>query len=81
MTHDLEHQRDNRYDQSELATAKSWPAETIDTCARTDNCEVADALSQLLDHEGVRRVIEVLTKGGTIDTRAPSALVCYMSEG
>lgn len=65
LTRDLEHQRDHRYDPSELVTAESWPAETIDTWIRTEDGEVTDTLSQLLGHKGVRSVSEVPTKRET----------------
>ena len=75
MTHDLEHQRDHRYDQPGLTTGKSWSADTIDAWMSTEGGEVADALSQLPNHEGVGRISEVMTKGRAIDTQtlpAPS---------
>ena len=80
-THDLEHQRDHRYDQPDLATGKSWSADTIDARVSTEDGKVADALSQLLDHECIRSISEVLTKGGAIDTQAISALAWETSEG
>ena len=64
FTHDPEHKRDHRYDPSEPATAKCWPAENIDAWMRTEDREAADALSQLLDREGVKSASEVPTKKG-----------------
>ena len=63
LTHDLEHQRDHRYGPSDLATGKSWSSETIDAWMSAEDDEVADELSQLLNHEGIRSISEVLTGG------------------
>ena len=81
VTHGLEHQLDHRYDPSELTTRKSWSADTIDAWMSAGDGEVADTISQLLNHEGVRSISEVTTKGRAIDAQALSTLTMKMSEG
>ena len=41
LTHDPEHQRDHRYDPSDLATGTEWSADTIVSWVLSEDGEVA----------------------------------------
>ena len=81
VTRDLGHKRNRSYNPPELATEKSLSADNVDACMSAEDDEVADAISQLLHHEGVKGTSEVMAEGGPIDAQALSTLVMDMSEG
>ena len=81
LTHDLEHQRDHRYDPSDWVTGTEWTADTIDSWVRPEGGEIADILSQLLVQEGMESVAGAVNKSGVIDGQTLSAIIQEMSDG
>ena len=64
LTHDLEHQRDHRYDPSDLATGTEWTVDNVDSWVMSKDGEVADILSQLLVQEWMESIAGAITKSG-----------------
>ena len=81
LSHDLEHQRDNRYDPSHLATSTVWTANTIDSWMRSEGGEVAVILRQLLAQGEMESVADAVAGSGAIDAQALSAIIRSVSDG
>ena len=81
LKRDLEHQRDHRYDPSELTTGTVWSAETIDSRISSEDGDVADVLSQLVAEESINSISEATPDSEAIDAPALSAITQEMIGG
>ena len=81
MSHDLEHQRDHRYDPSHLATSTEWTANTVDSWVRSEGGEIAEILRQLLAQGEYESVADAVAGSGPLDAQALSDVIRSMSDG
>ena len=81
LTHDREHQRDHKYDPTDLATGTAWMVDTIDSWILSEDGEIADIVSQLLVQEGFEGIADAITVNGRIDAAMLSEKIRELSGG
>ncbi len=81
LTHDREHQRDHKYDPTDLATGTEWMIDTIDSWILSEDGEIADIASQLLVQEGLKGIADAITVKEKIDATMLSAKIHELSGG